>query len=851
MKTKAATKSASLRAKPGTAKFAERTSPRRPGSPQKAARKPGASASPTSDAAKSGTTSTITLNIQNTTGAAIPEFWVGHYSGNTAVPPVTYHFERSDTVGPIANNTTYTLPNQITLYSSSNDQWMFYWRAESTNQLNGLQSQWFTAEVQSKNGTATLLVPPPNGKFCVQQKGKTIKSTTAVTLLNPSISQVITDMFGSATAQAMSIQGMFDNLGVTPPASWGPIGVCLSGGGTRAMTAGMGQLQALATIQYQGEGVQSPASLLSQVRAISSVSGGGWVTAPYLYLNGSTTDADFLNTYVPPNELSFTPSSTPEYIGYLPPNNIGNVCTSGHFSKTSLATQFLGLLWASHIHPKDFADASMIWQTLIGGNVLKPYGLFSTGAGGLPNWTYGYTPAGNTSYGNESIEAFNYYADSLDPSRSTRPFHVCNMSMEVKDVAKNKTFAALVQATPLYAGMFGSNSNVTTVKNSLAVGGGGVSTFGFNSVPTGYMPTGYSPSYYMNVRQVRQWSLADSIGVSSAFLAAGVLEYLKTLSPPEIATLLRTHGPDAMEIIGDLLAEDARRSLEAIMIGPIDPIALGAVAEALYLALKYEGNRTVPKYSYWSPNGFPQNSWPTGFKPNSLVTDFADGGMLENLGLASLLSYTDITGAIVFVNSATPVAATKLGAYDASGNAIANTNIRVDSSIPPLFGYMGYDKKRGYVPFGAPGAPGSLNMANRCAATVQIFPNSAFPALLQGLWNAATNSAPIDASAQFVNPAVYLQQNLPLQNNALFNIAGGRSVNVYWSHLNEASAWTTALPAQIAGELEPKFPHYSTMKTELSVSQFNLLANLSAWSVMTTLTDEVIATLASPPSQST
>ena len=849
MKAKAARKSASLRARPGTAKFAERTSPRRPGpAPKKAASTP-TSAGQKSDATKSGTTSTIALNVQNSSGAAIAEFWMGYYSGNTAVPPVVYHFERSETVGPIENNTTYTLPNDITLYSSSKDQWMFYWRTESTNELNGLKSQWFTAEVQSKNGTATLLVPAPNGKFCVQQKNKTIKSTTAIPLLNPSISQVMTDMFGSATAQAMSIRGMFDNLGVTPPASWGPIGVCLSGGGTRAMTAGMGQLQALATIQYQGEGVKSPASLLSQVRAISSVSGGGWVTGPYLYLNGSTTDADFLNTYVPPNELSVTPSSTAEYIGYLPPNNIGNVCTSGHFSKTSLATQFLGLLWASHIHPKDFADRSMIWQTLIGGNVLKPYGLFSTGVGGLPNCTYGYNPAANASYTNESIEPFNYYADSLDPARPTRPFHICNMSMEVKDVAKNKAFAALVQATPLYAGMFGSNKNVTTVKNSLAVGGGGVSSFGFNSVPTAYTPADYSPSYYMNVRQVRQWSLADSIGVSSAFLAAGVLEYLKTRSQEEIATLLRVHGPDAMEVIGDLLAEDARRSLEAVMIGPLDPILLGAVAEALYLALKYEGNATVPKYSYWSPNAFPANSWPTGFKPNSLVTDFADGGMLENLGLASLLSYTDITGAIVFVNSATPVAATKLGAYDASGNAIANTNILVDSSIPPLFGYMGYDKKRGYVPFGAPGAPGSLNMANRGYATVQIFPNSAFPALLQGLWKAATNSAPVNASAQFVNPAVFLQQNLQLQKNDLFNIAGGRAVNVYWSHLNEASTWTTALPAQIAGQLEPEFPHYSTMKTELSASQFNLLANLGAWSVMTTLTENVISTLASAPSQ--
>jgi hypothetical protein len=280
-----------------------------------------------------------------------------------------------------------------------------------------------------------------------------------------------------------------------------------------------------------------------------------------------------------------------------------------------------------------------------------------------------------------------------------------------------------------------------------------------------------------------------------------------------------------------------------------DPLGSSAMAVALHLLLTFDPGGTIPKYSYWSPNGFPAKAWPT-FKPSTLLTEFADGGMLENLGLASLLSYTDITAAMVFVNSAKAIAATTLGAFDASGKPIPYTNVLVDGSIPPLFGYMEYDAKLGYLPFGSPKAPGNPNMAVRSAATAQIFPSSAFAALLQGLWDAATNQAPMNANAKFVNPAVYLQANLPLQKNDLFNVAGGRSVNVLWCHLNASSAWTGQLSPSVARELPADFPHYSTWDTEITKPHFNLLANLAAWSVVTTLSEKQISRLVSPPDQS-
>ena len=65
----------------------------------------------------------------------------------------------------------------------------------------------------------------------------------------------------------------------------GNVAVCLSGGGSRALSAGMGQLNGLAAVQLTPN-----VTLLSQVKALSTVSGGSWVGVPFVYLPASTSD---------------------------------------------------------------------------------------------------------------------------------------------------------------------------------------------------------------------------------------------------------------------------------------------------------------------------------------------------------------------------------------------------------------------------------------------------------------------------------------------------------------------------------------------------------------------------------
>lgn len=69
------------------------------------------------------------------------------------------------------------------------------------------------------------------------------------------------------------------------------LGLCFSGGGTRAASAAVGQLRALHAL-----------GILPRVRYISAVSGGSWATTPYTYIAADRISA-FLEEYVAPGDL--------------------------------------------------------------------------------------------------------------------------------------------------------------------------------------------------------------------------------------------------------------------------------------------------------------------------------------------------------------------------------------------------------------------------------------------------------------------------------------------------------------------------------------------------------------------
>src|SRR5687768_10286357 len=152
------------------------------------------------------------------------------------------------------------------------------------------------------------------------------------------------------------------DLTLTPPLSAGlfintetpgNVAVCLSGGGSRAMTAGMGQLLALETLQLGN------ASLLSQTKMISSVSGGSWVSVPFSFLTPGTTDTEFLGgPYTDPGSLTVAGLSV------LDSSCVASGITRG-FTLVDLAV-------AAVVLYKVAVPADMLWQVLIGSAFLYP-----------------------------------------------------------------------------------------------------------------------------------------------------------------------------------------------------------------------------------------------------------------------------------------------------------------------------------------------------------------------------------------------------------------------------------------------------------------------------------------------
>jgi len=105
-----------------------------------------------------------------------------------------------------------------------------------------------------------------------------MKSKIATTVVVARIMLTALAVVPSCTFQAQLVTTASDDLtvgglvGTRATPTPGNVGICLSGGGSRALSAGMGQLRALRHLKTE-DGL----SLLAQTKAISTVSGGSWI----------------------------------------------------------------------------------------------------------------------------------------------------------------------------------------------------------------------------------------------------------------------------------------------------------------------------------------------------------------------------------------------------------------------------------------------------------------------------------------------------------------------------------------------------------------------------------------------
>jgi hypothetical protein len=123
--------------------------------------------------------------------------------------------------------------------------------------------------------------------------------------------------------------------------------------------------------------------------------------------------------------------------------------------------------------------------------------------------------------------------------------------------------------------------------------------------------------------------------------------------------------------------------------------------------------KIIPHYQYW-PVLDPE---PTA---QPAPSEFADGGNLENTGIAALLAYSDIGSVIAFINSMTVMQAAPYGVADGHGGFIPGTTVIVDDCLPPLFGYQPYEAggasgNQGYVLYGQ-GSPPTTRRSGRLSS---------------------------------------------------------------------------------------------------------------------------------------
>jgi hypothetical protein len=174
--------------------------------------------------------------------------------------------------------------------------------------------------------------------------------------------------------------------------------------------------------------------------------------------------------------------------------------------------------------------------------------------------------------------------------------------------------------------------------------------------------------------------------------------------------------------------------------------------------------------------------------------------------------------------------ALEAGAYgvaNGSGGFLPGTKVIVDPSIPPLFGYQPYGTgglgaDEGYVLYREGSSTRYPEYSNN-----QVFESSAFPILLQGLWGASGDGS-------YARPAVFAQQ-LMVRPNTWFGVTSVREVTVVWCYLAFVAEWEALFSEPIRMIIEGermtnRFPNYSTLVTNLTATQINLLADLTAWS---------------------
>ncbi|MCE4554741.1 hypothetical protein [Pelomonas cellulosilytica] len=266
----------------------------------------------------------------------------------------------------------------------------------------------------------------------------------------------------------------------------GTVGVCLSGGGSRALSCAMGQLRGLRHL-----------GLLDRVSAISSVSGGTWANALFSYLPADISDDDFLGPVIlDPSTLTLS------QLEQLSDNNLGWVPT--RLNPPDLILK-LGELKACYGY-----ENSELWQGVIGELVLKDYQLWQADSDGFDTRYLSGTDAYLRSPDGPLARNPELTSDDFITIKRPRPQPIFNTSMFTNDGVDADL---LPFETNLLAGV---RASFEPGPGRLgAVGGGLLETLAMNSS----FQSDAGPGTVNTTLPARAFTLSDIVCASSAAFA--------------------------------------------------------------------------------------------------------------------------------------------------------------------------------------------------------------------------------------------------------------------------------------------------------------------------------------------
>ena len=310
-------------------------------------------------------------------------------------------------------------------------------------------------------------------------------------------------LYPAPTASGPYPEVAADADGFGPP--WA--GVCISGGGSRSLSAAMGELRGLEAL-----------GLIGSVSWLSPVSGGTWAGTLFNWAPLRYSDAELLGPLeLVPSRLRWDSGAPADDLALLDPNAIG--CAATRLGLEEMLVKALALL-------REGVPVGDLWPRAIGEVVLAPFGL-----GDQPQRYFTWTPwwlAKTILPANRGLSADDFFA-----TRPSRPYLITNSTLfyppdppaAVRDLGSIWEVGYEVESTPMVVGIPPSFSNAGPPTpgqpGSADLGGGWIDPFAVGSVA----PTSISPDWRFRVPvPANRFRLSDLAGLSSVAFVYAVID---------------------------------------------------------------------------------------------------------------------------------------------------------------------------------------------------------------------------------------------------------------------------------------------------------------------------------------